>query len=130
MITARSGGVSAHPSRSRELRRMPPLSDSAPCAVAGSVHRAAGARPRRATAPRSGKAAWRRDGDHARGGALLDFHDPEGSMFTKLLVPLDRSSLAEQAVGHASSIARACHAGVDVVPVSYTHLTLPTNREV
>lgn len=38
-------------------------------------------------------------------------------MFTKLLVPLDRSSLAEQAVGHASSIARACHAGVDVVLV-------------
>ena len=41
-------------------------------------------------------------------------------MFTKLLVPLDRSSLAEQAIGHASSIARACHAGVDVV------LMLPT----
>lgn len=34
-------------------------------------------------------------------------------MFTKLLVPLDRSPLAEQAVDRAGAIARACHAAVD-----------------
>ena len=38
-------------------------------------------------------------------------------MFTKLLVPLDRSSLAEQAIGPAAAIARACHAGIDLVLV-------------
>lgn len=39
-------------------------------------------------------------------------------MFTKLLIPLDRSPLAEQAIGHAAAIARACHAAVDVMLVS------------
>lgn len=38
-------------------------------------------------------------------------------MFRKLLVPLDRSPLAEQAVGQAAAIARASHAGIDVVLV-------------
>jgi nucleotide-binding universal stress UspA family protein len=38
-------------------------------------------------------------------------------MFTKLLVPLDRSSLAEQALGRAAAIARAAHGGIEVVLV-------------
>jgi nucleotide-binding universal stress UspA family protein len=38
-------------------------------------------------------------------------------MFRKLLVPLDRSSLAEQAIGQAAMIARAAHAGIDLVVV-------------
>ena len=38
-------------------------------------------------------------------------------MFRKLLVPLDRSSLAEQAIGHAASIARECGATVDIALV-------------
>lgn len=36
-------------------------------------------------------------------------------MFTKILVPLDRSPLAEQAVGTAAAIARASKASVDLV---------------
>lgn len=43
-------------------------------------------------------------------------------MFRRLLVPLDRSSLAEQAVGQAAAIARACHAALDLVLV---HQPLP-----
>lgn len=43
-------------------------------------------------------------------------------MFKKLLVPLDRSSLAEEALGPAGAIARASHAAVDVVLV---HEPLP-----
>jgi nucleotide-binding universal stress UspA family protein len=43
-------------------------------------------------------------------------------MFRKLLVPLDRSALAEQALGPAAAIARASHAEVDVVLV---HQPLP-----
>jgi len=38
-------------------------------------------------------------------------------MFRKLLLPLDRSSLAEQAIGHAASIARESGATIDVVLV-------------
>jgi nucleotide-binding universal stress UspA family protein len=38
-------------------------------------------------------------------------------MFNKLLVPLDRSALAEQAIPRAASIARACHAAIDLVLV-------------
>jgi nucleotide-binding universal stress UspA family protein len=38
-------------------------------------------------------------------------------MFRKLLVPLDRSSLAEQALGPAAAIARASHAEMDLVLV-------------
>lgn len=38
-------------------------------------------------------------------------------MFSKLLVPLDRSPLAEQAIGHAAAIARASHAEIDFVLV-------------
>jgi nucleotide-binding universal stress UspA family protein len=38
-------------------------------------------------------------------------------MFSKVLVPLDRSSLAEQAVGQAAAIARASHAIMDLVLV-------------
>lgn len=38
-------------------------------------------------------------------------------MFTKILVPLDRSPLAEQAVGTAAAIARASKAGIDLVLV-------------
>ncbi len=38
-------------------------------------------------------------------------------MFTKLLVPLDRSPLAEQAIGQAAAIARASQADVDLVLV-------------
>jgi nucleotide-binding universal stress UspA family protein len=45
-------------------------------------------------------------------------------MFTKVLVPLDRSALAEQALGRAGALARACRAGVDIVlvhqPENYT----------
>jgi nucleotide-binding universal stress UspA family protein len=44
-------------------------------------------------------------------------------MFRKLLVPLDRSELAEQAIGQAAAIARKSNAGMDVVlvhqPVPY-----------
>lgn len=44
-------------------------------------------------------------------------------MFKKLLVPLDRSPLAEQAIGQAAAIARKSNAGMDVVlvhqPVPY-----------
>lgn len=36
-------------------------------------------------------------------------------MFKKLLVPLDRSPLAEQAIGQATAIARAAHASIDVI---------------
>lgn len=43
-------------------------------------------------------------------------------MFKKLLVPLDRSSFAEQALGPAAAIARASHAAMDVVLV---HQPLP-----
>src|SRR5512142_1287847 len=43
-------------------------------------------------------------------------------MFRKLLVPLDRSPLAEQAVGPAAAIARAFHAAIDLVLV---HQPLP-----
>jgi nucleotide-binding universal stress UspA family protein len=38
-------------------------------------------------------------------------------MFRKLLVPLDRSSLAEEAIGHAMSIARESRATIDLVLV-------------
>jgi nucleotide-binding universal stress UspA family protein len=38
-------------------------------------------------------------------------------MFKRLLVPLDRSPLAEQALGQAAAIARSSHAAVDVVLV-------------
>lgn len=38
-------------------------------------------------------------------------------MLSKILVPLDRSSLAEQAIAQAGSIARGAHAAVDVVLV-------------
>jgi nucleotide-binding universal stress UspA family protein len=38
-------------------------------------------------------------------------------MFTKVLVPLDRSALAEQALGRAAAIARAARATLDVVLV-------------
>jgi nucleotide-binding universal stress UspA family protein len=38
-------------------------------------------------------------------------------MFKKILVPLDRSSLAEQAVGQAVALARAAHAEIDLVTV-------------
>ena len=43
-------------------------------------------------------------------------------MFRQLLVPLDRSPLAEQAVGQAAAIARAAHSRVDLVLV---HEPLP-----
>ena len=43
-------------------------------------------------------------------------------MFTQVLVPLDRSPLAEQALGQAVAIARASHAALDVVLV---HEPLP-----
>lgn len=43
-------------------------------------------------------------------------------MFTKLLVPLDRSPLAEQAIGQAAAIARASQAEIDFVLV---HQPLP-----
>jgi nucleotide-binding universal stress UspA family protein len=38
-------------------------------------------------------------------------------MFRKIMVPLDRSALAEQALGEAAAIARASRAGVDLVLV-------------
>ena len=43
-------------------------------------------------------------------------------MFRQLLVPLDRSPLAEQAVGQAAAIARAAHSRLDLVLV---HEPLP-----
>jgi nucleotide-binding universal stress UspA family protein len=43
-------------------------------------------------------------------------------MFRQLLVPLDRSALAEQALGQAAAVARASHAAMDVVLV---HEPLP-----
>jgi len=39
-------------------------------------------------------------------------------VLARLLVPLDRSAVAEQAIGHAVAIARACHAALDLVIVS------------
>jgi nucleotide-binding universal stress UspA family protein len=41
----------------------------------------------------------------------------ETTMFTKILVPLDRSALAEQAVGRAAAIARAHDASIDLMIV-------------
>src|SRR5215467_15633166 len=38
-------------------------------------------------------------------------------MFRKIMVPLDRSALAEQALGQAAAIARTSNAGVDLVLV-------------
>jgi len=38
-------------------------------------------------------------------------------MFAKLLVPLDRSLLAEEAIGHAAALARRCDAALDLVLV-------------
>lgn len=38
-------------------------------------------------------------------------------MFTKILVPLDRSALAEQAIGQAAAISRAAHSTIDLVLV-------------
>src|SRR5262245_6623359 len=38
-------------------------------------------------------------------------------MFRKIMVPLDRSALAEQALGQAAAIARASNAGIDLVLV-------------
>lgn len=38
-------------------------------------------------------------------------------MFTKILVPLDRSALAEQALGRTAALARAAHAEIDLVLV-------------
>ena len=38
-------------------------------------------------------------------------------MFKKLLIPLDGSPLAEQAIGQAAAIARAAHAAIDIVLV-------------
>jgi nucleotide-binding universal stress UspA family protein len=38
-------------------------------------------------------------------------------MFRQLVVPLDRSPLAEQALGRAAAIARAAHAQLDLVLV-------------
>lgn len=38
-------------------------------------------------------------------------------MFNKILVPLDRSALAEQAIGPAAAIARAAHSTIDLVVV-------------
>lgn len=41
-------------------------------------------------------------------------------MFKKLLVPLDRSPLAEQAIGTAATIAKASHADIDLILVDQT----------
>ncbi len=38
-------------------------------------------------------------------------------MFAKVLVPLDRSLLAEEAIGHAASLARRCNAELDLLLV-------------
>ncbi|HEY9227334.1 MAG TPA: universal stress protein, partial [Gemmatimonadaceae bacterium] len=38
-------------------------------------------------------------------------------MFTKILVPLDGSTLAEQAIGSAAAIARASHGSLELVLV-------------
>ncbi len=43
-------------------------------------------------------------------------------MFTKVLVPLDHSALAEQAIGQAAAIARASHADMDLV---FVHQLMP-----
>src|SRR5512132_4676799 len=51
-----------------------------------------------------------------------EFVRQEAPMFRQLLVPLDRSPLAEQAVGQASAIARAARAQLDLVLV---HEPLP-----
>ena len=46
-------------------------------------------------------------------------------MFRKLLVPLDRSSLAEEAIGQAASVARESGASIDLVLV---HEPFPVRR--
>jgi nucleotide-binding universal stress UspA family protein len=43
--------------------------------------------------------------------------EARGTMFRKLLIPLDRSALAEQAIGQAAAIARASQAEIDLVLV-------------
>ena len=44
---------------------------------------------------------------------------------------IDRAALEEIAAGlRRDNLATLSAAGLDSVPVSYTHLTLPTNREV
>ena len=48
-----------------------------------------------------------------RRATLLAGSRTEALVFSKLLVPLDRSLLAEQAIGPAASIARGAHAGID-----------------
>ncbi|MEO5816836.1 MAG: universal stress protein [Gemmatimonadaceae bacterium] len=41
-------------------------------------------------------------------------------MFTRLLVPLDRSTLGEQALSRAAELARGCNAAVDIVLVHHS----------
>src|SRR5665213_519734 len=60
---------------------------------------------------------------------------PGGTMFKKLLIPLDRSSLAEQAIGQAVAIVRASKAQMDLVlvhqPVPFDGVTDgPWNSEL
>jgi nucleotide-binding universal stress UspA family protein len=54
-------------------------------------------------------------------------------MFSKLLVPLDGSSLAEQALGLAAGIARASHASIELVlvhePAQYGDAAVPRKGE-
>ena len=52
-------------------------------------------------------------------------------MYNKVLVPTDGSKNALAAVGIAVDLLQGgiCKS-VSLIPVSYTHLTLPTNREV
>jgi nucleotide-binding universal stress UspA family protein len=54
-------------------------------------------------------------------------------MFKKILVPLDRSPLAEQAVGQAVALARASHAEIDLVavhqPIPFAGLDASWNAE-
>ena len=46
-------------------------------------------------------------------------------MFKKLLVPLDRSAIAEQAVGQAALLARRTNATIDLMTV---HVPVPVRR--
>ena len=74
----------------------------------------------RAACPAATVTVWVREG-------LQDVLD--GSPDVDRVIPLPRVGRSPRAMAAAARTAR-CAGGYDLGPVSYTHLTLPTNREV
>ena len=61
-------------------------------------------------------------------GRILDLENPTSAIvFCKTRTDVDELTVTMSARGYR---AEALHGGMDQQPVSYTHLTLPTNREV